>query len=83
MQKYHTIKSFKKKKKTIINGHYTIEWLIWQARNGKFFENGDKDPLEVVDEIKFLSWKWWLSKSKMSCFLYYEWCWYPCMCMLS
>jgi hypothetical protein len=34
----------------------TTVWLIWQARNGKYFENGDKDLVEAVDEIKLLPW---------------------------
>jgi hypothetical protein len=35
----------------------TIIWVLWRHRNKIIFENGIRDLMGVVDEIKVASWK--------------------------
>jgi hypothetical protein len=39
-----------------------------------------KDPLELVEAIKVLSWKWSVDCLKINLCLFYEWCWDPGDC---
>jgi hypothetical protein len=57
-------------------------WAIWKARNGAIFANGCFAPLEIVESIKVLSWKWSMSRLKISPCLFYEWTWDPGDCLL-
>lgn len=36
----------------------------WKERNDMVFGNRGKDPMEVVDENKVLSWRWGVCKMK-------------------
>lgn len=51
--------------------HATI-WVIWKARNDKIFNDKVKEVLEIVEEVKVLSWRWCLSSLKIPACLYYE-----------
>lgn len=51
--------------------HATI-WVIWKARNDKIFDDKVKEVLEIVEEVKVLSWRWCLSRLKIPACLYYE-----------
>ncbi|GAU43110.1 hypothetical protein TSUD_373050 [Trifolium subterraneum] len=61
--------------------HATI-WCIWRARNNSIFANGSFSPKVIVEEIKVLSWKWCLSRTKISPCMFYEWTWDPGECLL-
>ncbi|MCI14470.1 pantothenate synthetase [Trifolium medium] len=52
--------------------HATL-WCIWKARNSSIFANGSFVPKVIVDEIKVMSWKWCLTRMKLSPCLFYEW----------
>jgi hypothetical protein len=54
---------------------HTVIWSIWNARNSLIFNNVKKDPLEIAEEIKVLSWKWSSERLKTPPYLYYEWVW--------
>jgi hypothetical protein len=56
-------------------------WAIWRRRNAKIFYNGGKEVVEVIEEIKVQTWKWWLSHLKVSKPLLYEWQMEPILCM--
>jgi hypothetical protein len=60
--------------------HATL-WSIWRLRNNVIFLNGNFDPVEVVDSVKLLSWKWGISRHKIPICLFYEWCWDPGLCL--
>jgi hypothetical protein len=60
--------------------HATI-WVIWCARNDRIFNDKVSDVLELVEEVKVLSWRWYLSRSKSPVCLFYEWCWNPLACL--
>jgi hypothetical protein len=60
--------------------HATV-WSIWRSRNDLSFANGVVDVLKVVDDIKVLSWRWGLSRRKISICLFYEWCWDLGLCL--
>jgi hypothetical protein len=59
---------------------YTVIWLLWKARNNVIFNNVVEDPLEIVEKVKVLSWRWSVDRLKVSPCLYYEWCWDPSDC---
>jgi len=64
-------------KKKVVMGlrliwHTTI-WLFWKARNDKIYKN----YTYVVEEIKFMSWRWMLYRIKIQACLFYEWSWNP------
>lgn len=43
-------------------------WVLWNVRNGKIFETKDCAQEEVIEKIKVVSWKWFLSRmAKSSC----------------
>lgn len=57
-------------------------WVIWKMRNDKIFNDKEKEVMELVEEIKVLSWRWCLTRLKILSCLYYEWCWNPNMCLI-
>jgi hypothetical protein len=57
-------------------------WSIWRARNRAIFASGIFSPLEIIEEIKVLSWKWCLARLKVAPCLYYEWIWDPGDCLM-
>jgi hypothetical protein len=50
-----------------------VVWSLWRHRNFVMFDNGRISSTEVLEGIKVLSWKWWLSQSKVVHPLVYEW----------
>jgi len=54
---------------------HVIIRVIWKARNARIFENHSKDVEKMVEEIKELSWRWVLTRLKVSPCLFYEWNW--------
>jgi hypothetical protein len=44
------------------------------------FRSVRREPLELVEEVKVLSWKWSADRLKISPCLYYEWVWDPDIC---
>jgi hypothetical protein len=57
-------------------------WVLWNQRNQIIFSNGNSDILGAVEEIKLVSWKWWIGKSKSQPCLLYEWLQEPRLCLL-
>jgi hypothetical protein len=58
-----------------------VVWAIWRRRNAVIFDNGRRDAVEIIEEIKVTTWKWWISQSKVSNSLLYEWQMEPILCM--
>ncbi|WJX67429.1 hypothetical protein P8452_51895 [Trifolium repens] len=57
-------------------------WAVWKARNDRVFNNIAFDASVVMDNIKRLSWNWFMhSTAKRPCLLY-EWEWEPGDCMI-
>jgi hypothetical protein len=59
---------------------HSVIWTIWNARNNRIFNNVRKEPLEVVEDIKVLSWRWSADRLKITPCLFYEWSWDPGAC---
>jgi hypothetical protein len=57
-------------------------WVMWQARNNCIFNNGIVGYDDLVEQIKFTSWKWFIGKVAKGPCLLYEWKWSPLDCML-
>jgi hypothetical protein len=51
----------------------SVIWTLWRNRNTAVFENRRWEVSELVEKVKVLSWKWWLSQSKVPQCLFYEW----------
>jgi mannosylglycoprotein endo-beta-mannosidase len=60
---------------------HSVVWSLWRARNNAIFNNIIKEPLEIVEEVKVLSWRWSVDCLKISPCLFYEWTWDPGDCM--
>ncbi|PNY12961.1 pantothenate synthetase [Trifolium pratense] len=56
---------------------HTMLWVMWKSRNNHIFHNVLKNPIEIVDEIKMLTWKWSVEKLKIILCHFYEWIWDP------
>jgi hypothetical protein len=56
--------------------------MICKARNNKIFNTKEMEVLELVKDIKVLSWRWYLTRLKSPTFLFYEWCWNPMVCLV-
>ena len=61
--------------------HATI-WVLWKARNDKIFNNRNPEVVDIVEDIKVLTWLWSLELSAMSPCMFYEWCWSPRECLM-
>ncbi|WJX67033.1 hypothetical protein P8452_51532 [Trifolium repens] len=59
-----------------------VIWSVWRHRNRIVFENGVLDGVELLDDIKVASWKWWIGRGSSSppC-LFYEWKAEPVLCI--
>jgi hypothetical protein len=55
-------------------------WSMWKFRNDGVFNNKNVVVEELVDHIKFQSWKWFVGKVAKSPCLLYEWQWSPRDC---
>jgi hypothetical protein len=64
----------KSKRQGLVMIWAAVIWVIWNTRSSVCFNNGTASVLMVVEEIKLLSWKWWLICAKQAgvCLLY-EW----------
>ena len=61
--------------------HVTVR-VIWKSRNNVIFNNDAKGGIEMVEEIKVMSWIWCLHRVKIPSCLFYVWCWNPKDCLL-
>jgi hypothetical protein len=58
-----------------------VMWVIWNVRNGCIFNNDAVFGDDMVEQIKILSWRWYIGKVAKGPFLLYEWKWSPLDCM--
>lgn len=49
-------------------------WVIWKARNDRFFNIKVLEVEEMIDKTMVVSWYWSLSRLKIASCLFYEWC---------
>jgi hypothetical protein len=49
-----------------------VLWALWRSRNDRIFLDKVVELDEIVDRIKFFSWKWLLAKNVSSPCLLYE-----------
>jgi hypothetical protein len=59
----------------------TLVCVVWNARNNHIFNNAMATSEDLVEEVKILSWKWYISRVAKGPFLLYEWTWNPLDCM--
>ncbi|MCH79402.1 LINE-1 reverse transcriptase like [Trifolium medium] len=69
----------KKSKKGFALVWHSVIWSIWLARNNHIFNGVLTDPLELVEAVKVLSWRWSADRLKISPCLFYEWSWDPAL----
>ncbi|KAK2372069.1 hypothetical protein QL285_073251 [Trifolium repens] len=70
----------KRSRKALILIWNTIMWVMWKNRNDGVFNEKQANIEDMVDEIKLLSWKWFLSGMAKGPCLLYEWKWSPLDC---
>jgi hypothetical protein len=58
-----------------------VIWIIWRHRNRIIFENGVVDGASMVEDVKLVSWKWWIGKGSSPLCLLYEWQAEPVLCL--
>jgi hypothetical protein len=58
-----------------------VIWGIWRHRNKIIFDNGVKDSAKLLEDIKLMAWKWWISRGTQSPCLLYEWISEPVICL--
>jgi hypothetical protein len=51
---------------------HTAIWTIWNARNNFIFDKVKKELMEIVEDIKVMSWRWSADRLKIPPCLYYE-----------
>ncbi|WJX12391.1 hypothetical protein P8452_02899 [Trifolium repens] len=56
-------------------------WVLWKARNENVFNNTIINLDVVVEQIKVLSWQWFIGRVAKGPCLLYEWIWSPMDCM--
>jgi exonuclease III len=59
---------------------HTVVWSLWCERNKEIFNNVKREALEIVEEVKVLSWRWSVDRLKIAPCSYYEWIWDPGGC---
>ncbi|CAJ2663797.1 unnamed protein product [Trifolium pratense] len=62
---------------------HSVLWILWRARNNKVFNNIAVEPVDIIDEVKVISWKWSVERLKIAPCLFYEWLWEPDICFNS
>jgi hypothetical protein len=53
----------KKKRQGLVLIWKAVIWTIWRHRNKVMFDNGRIDLVSLVDEVKTVSWRWWLGRT--------------------
>jgi hypothetical protein len=71
----------KKKREGLVMIWNAVVWAVWRHRNNFIFDNGVIDLGSLVDNVKTVSWKWWLGRSKAAPCLLYEWKMEPMICL--
>jgi hypothetical protein len=61
---------------------HSVVWVLWNVRNNLIFNSVVKNYIDIVEDVKVLSWKWSVDRLKVTPSLYYEWCWDPGDCFL-
>lgn len=57
-------------------------WVLWITRNNIIFKDGTANLIDVVADIKILSWKWFTNRNgSNSGTLYSDWCFNPMECL--
>jgi hypothetical protein len=72
----------KKGRKGMIMITAAVLWTLWRCRNAVLFDNGTGTVSELVEAVKVLSWKWWMSRRNPAPCMFYEWRAEPRLCML-
>jgi hypothetical protein len=72
----------KKGRKGMIMITAAVLWSLWRCRNAVLFDNGTGTVSELVEAVKVLSWKWWMSRTNPAPCMFYEWRAEPRLCML-
>jgi hypothetical protein len=70
----------KRTKKGLILIWNAIMWVLWKNQNECVFNNKEINIEEMVDHVKLLSWKWFISRMAKGPCLLYEWNWSPFDC---
>jgi hypothetical protein len=70
----------KKGRKGMMVIWHAVMWCIWRMRNDVIFNNGTVDVNQLVDDIKRISWQWFIGRLAAGPCLLYEWCWSPENC---
>ncbi|GAU46639.1 hypothetical protein TSUD_246650 [Trifolium subterraneum] len=76
-----TCVSNKKEKKGICLIWNAFMWVVWKTRNRCIFNNMAAICEEVVEQIKVMSWQWFIGRMAKAPCLLYEWKWSPIDCM--
>jgi hypothetical protein len=58
-----------------------VIWSVWRQRNKKVLENEGIDLVRLIDDVKTISWKWWVGRSNVAPVLLYEWVSEPLICL--
>jgi hypothetical protein len=72
----------KKSRKGLRLVWHTAIWELWRARNNLIFNNIREEPMDIVEGIKVLSWRWSVDQLNIPPCLFYEWVWDPGDCFL-
>jgi len=60
---------------------HAVVWNLWKVRNDRIFKNVVCGVEDTVEAVKVVSWRWFLSRLKVTACLFYEWCWNPKACL--
>lgn len=71
----------KRKEKSWLVIWFATIWNIWCARNRKVFQENVIIVDEVLENIKFLSWKWLKGRKKDFQATLYDWSIEPKLCL--
>jgi hypothetical protein len=71
----------KKEKEGIVLIWNVYLWVLWKARNDFVFNNKNIVRDDIVEEIKIISWQWFIGRAAKNPCLLYEWKWGPRDCM--
>jgi len=60
---------------------FATSWVIWKERNDRLFRTKENSYVQLLENIRLLSYSWHREKFVTSYFKFHDWCQNPFLCL--